>query len=78
MNDGDPWETLRFVTLDRAVTQTKLAGSCFEFHGTTTPEGWPFVVLVVVAKPGNERAMEYLQEFRDKMAAAAPSIRVDK
>jgi hypothetical protein len=78
MNDHWEWEALRFVTLDGAVTQTKLTGSCFEFHGKTTPEGWPFAVLVVVAKPGNEKAMEYLQEFRDKMAAAGPVVRVDK
>lgn len=67
----DPWETLRRLTVDQLVTQVKLSGSAMQFNGFTTPEGWPFTLVLAVAKPGNERAVELAQEFSRKMTAAA-------
>jgi hypothetical protein len=53
--------------LDSLVTFTKLNGSCLELHGFTTPEGYPFVMVVAVASPGNERAIQLAQDFAAKM-----------
>jgi hypothetical protein len=62
---------LKTVSVDQLVTETKLAGSAQEIIGLTTPEGWPFVVIIAVAKPGNERAVEFAKEFHRKMVEAA-------
>jgi hypothetical protein len=76
---SDAWEALRWLTLDELVTKVKLAGSAACVHGATTPEGYPFVIVVAVAAPGNERAVELAREFNAKMAAAVDwSVRVDR
>lgn len=70
----DPWEQLRHLTLDQLVTQTKLSGSALTFNGHTTPENWPFAVVVAVGKPGNERAVEFARQFFLRIrAAGAPA-----
>jgi hypothetical protein len=71
----DPWEQVRFLTADQLVTWTKLNGSAFALNGNTTPEGWPFVVVIAVAKPGNERAVELAQEFHRKLTEAGAPVR---
>ena len=67
---ADPWESLRHMTLDQLVTQTKLGGSASGVQGHTTPEGYPFAIVVAVATPGNERVMDFAREFHEKMVAA--------
>lgn len=69
----DPWEQIRWVTLDSLVTQVKLQGSAAQVNGHTTPEGYPFTVVVAVAKPGNEKAVELANEFHQKMSKLAPT-----
>lgn len=68
---SDPWEALRHLTVDQVVTQTKLSGSAMQFNGFTTPERWPFTMVVAVAKPGNEAAVDLAKEFHAKMCAKA-------
>lgn len=76
---ADAWEALRWLTLDELVSKVKLSGSAIGVDGTTTPEGWPFYVVVAVAAPGNERAVELAKEFRRKMGLAASAfVRVDR
>lgn len=67
---------LRGLTVDQLITDVKLAGAAGEIFGLTTPEGWPFVIIVAIAKPGNERAVELTKDFADKMAGIAewPSV----
>jgi hypothetical protein len=67
---SDAWEQLRHVTLDQLITGVKLRGSAAEINGHTTPEGYPFVVVVAVAKPGNEKAVEFARKFHADMVAA--------
>lgn len=44
-----PWERLRFVTIDQLVTGVKLSGnSATSVFGNTTPEGYPFALLLAV------------------------------
>ena len=75
----EAWERLRFATIDQMITTTKLRGSCLTLKGHTTPEGWPFVVVVAVARPGNERAVELAEQMgRDLTEAGAAVHRVDK
>lgn len=62
------------ITIDDFVTATKLSGSAGQLMGWTKPEGWPFVIVCAVASPGNERALEYAQEFAVKMAKAGASV----
>lgn len=69
---GDAWERLRQLTLDQLVTFVKLNGSALLEEGFTTPEGWPFAVVVAVGKPGDERAVELAKEFAGKLGALAP------
>lgn len=64
-------EALRFLSLDEVITQVKLNGSAAEVMGVTTPEGWPFIIVVAVAKPGNEKALLFAKEFSEKMILAA-------
>jgi hypothetical protein len=63
----DAWEKMRHLTLDQLVTTVKLQGSAVRITGMTTPEKWPFVLVVGVGKPGNELVLKYIQEFDDKM-----------
>lgn len=62
---------LKELTVEQLVTDTKLSGSATQTVGHTTPEGWPFIVVVAVAKPGNELAVQYAREFAQKMCAVA-------
>jgi hypothetical protein len=64
----DPWEEIRFMTMDGLVTFTKLHGSAFSMRGWTTPEGWPFTVMIAVGSPGNEALP---QALLDTVAALA-------
>lgn len=69
---NDPWEQVRHLTLDQLVTQTKLAGgSAFQLNGFTTPEKWPFTVVVAIAGPGNDYAVELANEFSTNMKNCA-------
>jgi hypothetical protein len=73
MTPTDPWETIRFATADQLITWVKLHGSVFILNGSTTPEGWPFHIVVAVSSPGNERAGELIRQLhRDLFAAGAP------
>lgn len=68
----DPWETVRHLTLDQIVTQTKLANaSAAQFNGFTTPERWPFTIVVALGAPGNEYAVELAKEFSENMKSRA-------
>ncbi len=72
MNDAwDAWERIRRMTVDELLTQTKLAGSALGINGYTTPEGYPFALVVAVGSPGNVQAVELLNELHIKMEAAA-------
>ena len=68
---SDAWEQVRHTTVDTLVTKVKQEGSALMLEGFTTPEGHPFVLVVAVANPGNELALEYAKEFAGKMNAAA-------
>jgi len=71
---ADAWEAIRFMTLDELVTRTKLAGSSAMLWGKTTPEGYPFVVVVAIGAPGNEQVIEFAREYNEKMVrAGAPA-----
>lgn len=52
------WERIRHMTLDQIVTAVKLSGSAGKLHGFTTPEGYPFRLMVAVGVPGSERVIE--------------------
>lgn len=69
---NDAWERVRHLTLDQLVTQTKLAGaSASQLNGLTTPERWPFTVVVAIGGPGNEAAVEAAKTFHDTLAGKA-------
>jgi hypothetical protein len=74
---SDLWDKLRWVTFDSMVTTVKRSGSAMQFDGLTTPEKWPFTIVVAVAKPGNERAVQLAKDFNDKMSAIAPTVQAD-
>lgn len=69
----DPWENVRFATMDQLITTTKMEGSCAGIHGYTTPECWPYFVVVAVGSPGNEKVIELAKEFFQKVQAAEGS-----
>lgn len=73
---SDPWEQLRYTTLDAMITTTKMEGSAAILHGYTTPERWPYVVVVAIGSPGNERALELAQEFHGKLRTAGATLNV--
>ncbi|MET0401967.1 MAG: hypothetical protein ABW123_06160 [Cystobacter sp.] len=60
---SNPWEQIRFQTLDALVTQTKLAGSSLILDMFTKPEGWPVTVVIAVGKPGNEPVPMMLKAY---------------
>lgn len=68
--DAATWEQLRRMTLEELVMFVKLNGSAFLQNGVTFPEGYDFVVVVAVASPGNEAAMQFASEFHAKMTEA--------
>lgn len=75
----DAWEQIRHMTLDQIVTRVKLYGSGGQLHGFTTPEGWPFRLVVAVGGPGNERAIELCDELKEKMLSiASASVVVER
>lgn len=69
---------LKQLTVEQLVTDTKLAGSAAQVVGHTTPEHWPFIVVVAVAKPGNELAVQYAREFAQKMQAVTRVVGFSK
>lgn len=75
---SDVWEMIRHLTMDQLVTQTKLSGSALVLNGFTTPEKWPFTIVLAVAKPGNELAVQYAQEFFQRMATTGAPRRVQE
>lgn len=71
--NSDPWEAIRHLTIDQLVTQVKLAGSSFLLCGNTTPENWPFRMILVIGKPGNEGALLLIEKIREEFARRAPT-----
>jgi hypothetical protein len=69
---------LKTLSVEQLVTDTKLSGSAAQVVGHTTPEHWPFIVVVAVAKPGNELAVQYAKEFAQKMQAVSRIIGFEK
>lgn len=65
---------LKTMTADQLITGVKLSGSTAIIKGHTTPEKWPFVIIIAIGKPGNEGAMECAQEFTQKIATKAPNL----
>lgn len=65
---------LKTLTADQLITGVKLSGSSAVINGHTTPEKWPFVIIIAIGKPGNEGAMECAQEFTRKLASKAPAL----
>lgn len=72
------WDKIGDMTVDDLVYETKFTGSAVSFYGFTTPEKWPFAVIIAVASPGNESVMEMVADFHRKMAAMTHSLRVDR
>lgn len=73
-----PWDNIGEMTVDELVTGTKFAGSATAFYGNTTPEGWPFAIIIAVASPGNETVMELVADFHRKLASMTDTMRVDR
>ena len=65
------------TTIDELVYETKTQGSAIGLQGFTTPEHWKFAVIVVVASPGNEAAMELVKEFHLKMRSIVKSMIIE-
>jgi hypothetical protein len=69
----EDWERLRHMTVDQLVTATKLAGSSSSLSGTTTPEGYPFRIIVAVgsteANMGAVSVLGYAENIIGRMAA---------
>lgn len=72
----DAWEAIRHFTLDQFVRQTKLSSSALQLNGFTTPEKWPFSIVIAVGKPGNELGIQFAKEFFERMSSAAQSCSV--
>jgi hypothetical protein len=67
---NDAWEAVRHLTLDQIVTKTKLSNaSALRLNGFTTPEKYPFVLVLAIAGPGNEAAVELADKFNEEMKA---------
>lgn len=60
------------TTLNDIVTATKLQGSLLVLKGWTTPENWPFAVVVTVEKPehGGEMSKLVLRLQEDALEVA--------
>ena len=66
---ADPWETIRYMTMDQLVTYAKLNGSAFVLNGFTTPERWPFTIVIAIGAPGNEAVPELAKKFHAELSA---------
>ncbi len=64
------WEKVRHMTIDQIVTATKLLGSGQMFIGWTTPEGWPFAIVVAIGSPGSEAVVPLTKQYHRVMKAA--------
>jgi hypothetical protein len=65
---NDAWEQIRHLTLDQLVTQTKLRNaSSALLNGFTTPEKWPFILVIAIGGPGNELAVDAAKTFHDTL-----------
>lgn len=72
MSDGG-WEAIRHMTLDQLVTETKLSGGgAAAVNGHTTPEGWPFSIILVLGRPSNQGAINLIAEFQRELSRRAP------
>lgn len=73
----EPLQSTSHATVEQLITETKLRGSALSLRGTTTPEGWPYHVLVAVESPGNEalgqvfRLVESTERRIAEMASSA-------
>lgn len=76
MNEAESYMVdLRKTTVDEIVTRIKLSKVAVAvLDGFTTPEGFPFVVVVSVGKPGNERLLELTHQFREDIRAAGSPV----
>ena len=72
---SDPWETIRYMTMDQLVTYAKLNGSAFVLNGFTTPERWPFTIVLAVGSPGNEAVPELAKKFHEEMTARGAPLK---
>jgi hypothetical protein len=70
----DPWEEIRFTTMDSLVTFTKLHGSAFSMRGWTTPENWPFTVIVAIGGPGHEALPQALLDALASLSSVKAAI----
>lgn len=77
-NPNDPWEELRWKTVDELITMTKLSGSALMLDGYTTPEGWRFWLTIGVASPGNERIRDLMRQLRDALEEHAGWSLIEK
>lgn len=77
MSSKDPWEKIRFATLDQLITHTKLNGSASSYWGHTTPEGWPYIVLLAVGSPQNMPALHLVANAQRDLAALVPPTQTD-
>lgn len=68
--EDSEWERVRHMTLDQIVTATKFLGSGTMHLGFTTPEGWPFVVVVAIASPGSEAVVPLTRQYHQVMREA--------
>lgn len=66
---------LKRVSVGALITETKLEGSMTAIRGFTEPEDWPFLVLAIVIRPGNEQLMDLVAAFAAKAATLVPPVR---
>lgn len=71
-DDARAWEQLRHVTLDRIITGIKLGGvSAAAVNGLTTPEAWPFAIVIALGRPGNHAPVAWVHELQAHLQQAA-------
>lgn len=65
----DRWDLTK-VSINEMITETKRQEmTVMEVRGFTTPEGWPFVVLAAVIKPGQEEMLSLVEHFEKEATA---------
>jgi hypothetical protein len=73
----DPFEQWNLMPVQQLVTETKFRGSGTALWGHTTPEGWPYCLVVAVGSPGNQAALDVLLAAHRALEAMAPTERYD-
>lgn len=66
------WDELGGRSIDELVTAAKVVGVGLSLMGFTTPEQWPFAIVVTVGSPGNERALRWAMELQERIRQAGP------